>query len=190
MKQFLPKPIELAKEFISKFVGEGDVVVDATLGNGYDAIFLAGLVGDKGMVIGFDVQQQAVNKSTERFINQGIKNFKFHCKGHENMSDDVHTDISAVMFNLGYLPSSDKSVISKKETTILAIESAMLLLKINGVITVMCYVGHEGGQEEATAVLALVSQLKREQWRVFKYEFINAANAPPFLLVIEKISRD
>ena len=39
---------------------EGDYVVDATIGNGYDTLFLAKLVKESGHVFGFDIQEQAL----------------------------------------------------------------------------------------------------------------------------------
>jgi len=44
-----------AQALIGEAVGPGCRVVDATLGNGRDAEWLARLVGDGGMVYGFDV---------------------------------------------------------------------------------------------------------------------------------------
>jgi len=106
----LPKPLEMAKLCISRAVNQGDIVIDATLGNGHDALFLAKLVGDQGKVIGFDIQQIAVDSASQRLANSGLNNYEFHCKGHQHIAQEVDESVSAVMFNLGYLPSADKSV--------------------------------------------------------------------------------
>ncbi len=39
--------------------GEGDIVIDATMGNGHDTQFLAELVGENGHVYAFDIQESA-----------------------------------------------------------------------------------------------------------------------------------
>lgn len=52
---FLPI-LDYAKELIAKTLSEGDVAIDATLGNGYDMLFLAQAVGETGTVYGFYVQ--------------------------------------------------------------------------------------------------------------------------------------
>ena len=49
-----------ASEIIQAALPEGGCAVDATLGNGHDALNLAQLVGDGGRVIGFDVQPEAI----------------------------------------------------------------------------------------------------------------------------------
>lgn len=52
-------------QIIESIVDKRDLVVDATAGNGNDTVFLAGLVGEKGRVFSFDIQERAL-KSTER----------------------------------------------------------------------------------------------------------------------------
>ena len=52
-----------AAEIIEKALHEGATAVDATLGNGHDALWLCGLVGGTGHVYGFDVQAEAVERS-------------------------------------------------------------------------------------------------------------------------------
>ncbi len=180
------KPLEMAKLCVSRAVSSEDVLVDATLGNGHDALFLAGLVPE-GEVIGFDVQQQAVENSTTRLREAGLTNFTFHHLGHEHLSDYVPAGIGACMFNLGYLPSADKAIISQTETTLLALEQAMQRLRLSGIISIMCYPGHSGGDEEAKAVRNYVSSLERKHWRCVQYQFANAPNNPAFLLLLEKL---
>ncbi len=45
-------PLELAHRFLAEVIVPGDLVVDATMGQGYDTVFLAGLKAD---VVAFDV---------------------------------------------------------------------------------------------------------------------------------------
>ena len=182
------KPLEMAKVIVAKAIAEGDTVVDATLGNGHDAHFLAECVGRAGTVIGFDIQQQALDKSRERLVEVDCENVELHLTGHENIHDYVKSGVAAVMFNLGYLPSADKSVISHKDTTIKAIQSACVLLKQGGVMSIMCYPGHEGGDVESEAVRCYTSELPRKDWRVVEYKFHNAPNNPAFLILLEKLS--
>ena len=56
----LEKILPFAKYLLNKAVTSGDIVVDATLGNGHDTLFLAKLVGESGRVYGFDVQEHAI----------------------------------------------------------------------------------------------------------------------------------
>ena len=48
--------------FIREQVHEGDFCIDATCGNGHDTLLLCELVGDSGLVAGFDIQKEAVEK--------------------------------------------------------------------------------------------------------------------------------
>jgi len=180
----------MAQMMVRDVVCVGDVVVDATLGNGHDALFLAGLVGDDGRVLGFDVQEAAVESSGKRLLGGGVDEdrFEFRCVGHERMREFVDGGVKAVMFNLGYLPSADKSVITQVGTTLEALEVASSLLEKGGVMTVMCYPGHEGGDVEAEAVVEWAKKLERKEWRVVRYGFLNAPNDPPFLVGFEKLS--
>ncbi|GAA5497363.1 hypothetical protein Rhal01_03557 [Rubritalea halochordaticola] len=184
-----PKPLMMAQQIVRGAVREGGVAVDATLGNGHDALFLAKLVGKEGKVYGFDVQEEAITASNLKVQEAGVEcELSFHCRGHEHLAETVQEPVQAVMFNLGYLPRADKAVITTVETTLPALGQACDLLEKGGVISVMCYPGHEGGDVEAQDVLKWASSLPREGWRVIQYGFINAPNNPPFLVAIEKLS--
>ena len=64
--------------------------------------------------------------------------------GHETL-DQFVTEAKAGIFNLGYLPSADKSVITRPQTTIEALEKAVSFACQRGRIAIMIYYGHEGG---------------------------------------------
>lgn len=186
-----PKPIELAHQLMGNIVKPSDCVVDATLGNGHDALFLARLVGESGLVIGFDVQPEAIESSTQRMIENGMRNYEFHLTGHENIREVIALEnlpLAAVMFNLGYLPNADKSIITTEHTSLLALEIALEMLKVGGLISIMCYPGHEGGDAESLAISNWTKNLPRESYRVANYALHNSQNNPPFLLLVEKIS--
>lgn len=50
-----------------------------------------------------------------------------------------------IAFNLGYLPGGDKGMITRSETTLLALEAAKRILMPGGLISLVVYVGHPGG---------------------------------------------
>lgn len=188
-----PKPIHLSHQFIREVLQSGDTVVDATLGNGHDALFLAKLVGERGVVYGFDVQEAAISSSCELMQRNEISSecYQFIHAGHETMKSYINSElgkeVSVIMFNLGYLPNADKSVITEEDTTLEALEQAIYLIKVGGLVSIMCYPGHEGGDREADAVRGWSSSLARENYRVAEYGLLNAPNNPPFLVLIEKI---
>ena len=59
--------LDLAHEFIKENLKEGDVAIDATMGRGHDTAFLCEIVGNKGRVFAFDIQEDAV-KSTKELL--------------------------------------------------------------------------------------------------------------------------
>ena len=46
--KYINKITEVNKIFLEKVVNKGDVVIDATMGNGYDTVYLGNLVGEGG----------------------------------------------------------------------------------------------------------------------------------------------
>lgn len=118
----------LAAEAQGRILRLGDTAVDCTLGNGHDACALAQLVGETGHLIGFDIQQDAVERSRIRLTEAGlIQRCILYCVGHEHLAEYVHEPVRCIVFNLGWLPGGDKTVTTKWETTRIAIESALQL---------------------------------------------------------------
>lgn len=148
---------ELAQARIKKVVREGDTVIDATIGNGNDTFFLADRVGPEGLVYGFDIQELALHRANV-ILGEGqlLGRVRLMQYSHALMADmlpeGIEGKIRAVMFNLGYLPRGNKSIVTKPESTVAALNAALSLLAPGGRITVVAYTGHKGGDEEAMAV--------------------------------------
>lgn len=73
----LERVLPFARSLLQTAVKEGDYAVDATLGNGHDACFLAEIVGDNGKVFGFDIQKEAIESSTIRLKEKNFSNVLF-----------------------------------------------------------------------------------------------------------------
>ncbi|HEW4399094.1 TPA: class I SAM-dependent methyltransferase [Streptococcus pneumoniae] len=177
--------LEMAHDFLAEVVTKEDVVVDATMGNGHDTLFLAKLAKQ---VYAFDIQKQALEKTQERLHQAGLTNAQLILQGHETL-DQFVTKAKAGIFNLGYLPSADKSVITRPQTTIEALEKLCGLLVKGGRIAIMIYYDHEGGDLERDAVLDFVIQLNQQEYTAAIYRTLNQVNNPPFLVMIEKLER-
>lgn len=155
---------ELAHRAVASRVSEGDCVVDATAGTGRDCLFLAEIVGEAGHVYAFDVQVEAVEMTRQRLARAGLmQRVSLINAGHERMeehlSEEVRGRISAVMFNLGYLPGANHALTTMPETTVAALEASMRVLAQGGILSVLCYRGHEQGGGEYEAVLAWADSL-------------------------------
>ncbi|MBE0510616.1 MAG: 16S rRNA (cytosine(1402)-N(4))-methyltransferase [Chromatiales bacterium] len=156
--------VQQAHAILAKRLRDGDVAIDATVGNGHDTAFLANAVGPSGRVYGFDVQQAALDASWQRLDRAGLSErvTLFHA-GHETMAlhlpHALHGQVQVVMFNLGYLPGSDKQCRTGIATSISALQQAVEFLAEGGLLSIMAYTGHPGGTEEAAAVRAWVTTL-------------------------------
>ena len=181
----LERVLSYSKTLLQKTVFEGDVVIDATAGNGHDTLHLAQLVGQTGHVYAFDIQQSAVESTQQRLVDFRNQTSVI-LDGHEQIHKYVNQEISAAVFNLGYLPGANHSTITKPDTTIIAIEACLNLLKVGGIIVIVVYHGHEGGDLERDALLNYVRELPQSAIQVLKYEFLNQVNHAPFVLAIEK----
>lgn len=187
VEQILP----FARKLLTNTVSSGDIVVDATVGNGMDTLFLAQLVGESGQVFGFDIQEAAINKTKQRLLdNDCTSRVQLFLTGHENVREvlppSARGQVAGAIFNLGYLPGGDKSIVTTPKTTIAAIEQLCDLLKKEGIIVLVIYHGHEEGAKERDILLPFLENLDQKQYHVIRYGFINQKNNPPFIVAIEK----
>ncbi|RLA20898.1 MAG: SAM-dependent methyltransferase, partial [Gammaproteobacteria bacterium] len=95
--------------------------------------------------------------------------------------------IRCAMFNLGYLPGSDKTFQTDPELTIKALNAVITHLQQPGIISVLAYTGHAGGREEAEAVKAWAATLSQTAYRVTIEIPDVVKNSPPELILIETI---
>jgi hypothetical protein len=94
--------------------------------------------------------------------------------------------VDGIMFNFGWLPGGDHNAISKGETSVIAIEKGLRLLKPGGVMTLCLYYGKENGTEERDAILAYLKTVDSKAYSVFLGDFINRTSCPPMPVFIEK----
>lgn len=176
----------LAQEEVAKTLAAGDWAIDATVGNGFDTTFLANTVGSDGVVTGYDIQQKALHATRQRLEAASLNNVDLRHQGHEQLAEDsVDRPLKAVMFNLGYLPRSDRNQITTAATSRIAIEAALDKLADDGVITVLCYRGHDGGPEEYEAVEHLLSA-KIAGYHLTRHDSDPPKPTSPVLFVIRK----
>lgn len=177
----------IAMETAARVLRPGDRAVDATMGNGHDTLMLCFLVGETGRVYAFDVQQQALNSTLARLKGQGVADrAELHLLGHEHMAEVVPGGVRLVMFNLGWLPGSDKTVRTKWESTQKAVEAALNLLSPMGVCIITIYPGHAEGEEERKNLMGCLAALPPQRFNVLHHRFLNAGEGAPECAVIQK----
>lgn len=182
----LERVLPFSKSLLEKIISKGDTVIDGTAGNGYDTLFLADLVGESGKVFSFDVQQEAIDSTQEKLNAANISNVSLVLDGHQNVLKYVNEEISAAIFNLGYLPGSDQSITTNGDTTWKAVTDMLSLLKKNGIIILVIYHGHEEGKVERHYLEDCLATLDSSMTQVLQYQFINRPTAP-FIVAIEKV---
>ncbi|WP_433743876.1 class I SAM-dependent methyltransferase [Falsibacillus pallidus] len=187
----LERVLPFARALLQQAVAEGDIAVDATIGNGHDTLFLSQLVGENGRVYGFDVQESAVLATREKLEeHQLVHRVTLFQKGHEHVMNSLppvhHGRIAGAVFNLGYLPGGDKTIVTRPRTTISAIDQLISMLKPEGIIVLVIYHGHREGAVERDYLLRYVKDLDQNDVHVLEYKFLNQQNNPPFIIAIEK----
>lgn len=166
----------------------GDTVCDATCGNGNDSIFLAQAVGNQGRLVCIDLQEQAVEATRdniEKTIDQNeLPSVEYIVGSHEHVTEYLGSNVARLIcFNLGYLPGGDKSVVTETDSTLAAIEGSLESLCFGGLISILCYTGHPGGQEEYESVKEFVEQLCSTYWKVSQIQLLNSPSAPIMILI-------
>lgn len=182
--------LDVAHGYWQRLIRQGDSVIDATCGNGYDTLALAkmALSTDSGFVYGMDIQPKAItncrrileeNLSPEQ-LSKVLLTTGCHSKFPEQIQPGT---IRLVAYNLGYLPGGDKALTTMTESTIASLNRAVDLVMPGGAISVTCYPGHTEGGREEDAVYAWAAALDPQQWNCCNHRWINRLKAPALLLV-------
>ncbi|KAI8105870.1 hypothetical protein M9434_000449 [Picochlorum sp. BPE23] len=173
-------------------VRKGDVVCDATCGNGYDSVYLAKLVGPDGHLVAIDIQKEAVRATQDNIEAQVPEHERpkvtYVVGSHENLIEHVGSNVAKlVCFNLGYLPGGDKSIVTQVDSTLAAIEASLEALVFGGIVSILCYIGHPGGMAEYEAVQEYVSQLSPKYWVSSEFTLLNSPTAPIMIMIWKRV---
>jgi hypothetical protein len=174
--------IPFVHKYLESLVSNEDICIDATAGNGYDTLFLA---NKSKHVLSFDIQDLAIKNTKNLLDKNGMRNVTLIQDSHEYMKEYVTTKVKAIVFNLGYLPGGDKSIVTRVSSTIKALKSSIDLLCSGGAIFITVYIGHDGGVDESNELIGFVKKLDKSTFKSIKYEFLNRDNAP-YVIIIEK----
>lgn len=175
-----------AAELIEGALYPGARAVDATMGNGHDTLWLCNQVGETGRVYAFDIQPEAVERTRALLAGEGmLERADLFCKGHQRMAELVPEPVDAVMFNLGWLPGAAHGVTTRTETTLLAVDAALSILKPEGLLTVCVYPGHDEGARELAALDAWAAALDPRRCDAMTRRYMNQPGDPPVLIAVK-----
>ena len=180
-------PVSLVHLVLRHFVRSGDSAVDATCGNGNDTLLLAELVGPHGRVWAFDIQQKALESTAHRLAANGLsERVTLIPQGHETLAGQVDAPLNAVVFNLGYLPGGDRTIVTRPTTTLAALEQTMGLLAPGGIVALTVYPGHEGGDAERRLAEEWAAKLRAPLFHAWRMGQINVTADAPYLILVQK----
>lgn len=179
--------VSITKTYIENYLKDGQVVLDATVGNGNDTLALAKKIGSNGKVYGFDIQDQAIDNTTNLLKkNNVLDRVELIKDSHEHIKKYIKCKLDLIIYNLGYLPGGNKKIVTKSSSTIKSIQDALDLLNNNGLLLINAYIGHDNGLEEQEKIERMLESLDQKNFNVLKNTFINQKNSPPILYIIEK----
>jgi SAM-dependent methyltransferase len=181
-------PVALSHLLIRRFVTLGDHVIDATCGNGHDTLLLAELVGPGGRVWAFDVQQAAIDATAARLAEVGgFEAVELVHAGHESLAEHCRGPVKAVVFNLGYRPGGDRTIVTHPGSTLAGLEQALEILAPGGIVVITLYPGHETGEQERIALEGRLGQLTPADHHVWRMGQINVPATAPYVILIQKV---
>lgn len=182
--------IDLAHTYWQSIITVGDVVIDATCGNGKDSLFLAQLPVSK--IYAIDIQEKAIEATQQLLISnlpvEKSKNVEYILDSHESFPIEIKpSSIKLIVYNLGYLPGSNKETKTLASSTIKSLINALPLIKPGGLISITCYPGHPEGKIEENDIISFTSTLAPTQWSCCHHSWLNRNNAPSLLLLQKAI---
>ena len=180
---------EWCRNFIRAQVKAGDLCVDATAGNGHDTELLCRLAGEKGRVLAFDIQEEALGRTEQRLRKAGLgANVRLIHDSHASMEKYAEAgSVSCIVFNFGYLPGGDHRLGTRPESSAAAVRAGLRLLRPGGILSLCIYSGGDTGYAERDALLSLLRELDEREYLVICCEYFNRRKDPPLPALVVKL---
>jgi len=190
MNEIFSPHLVLAKNYWAAHLKPGDAAIDATCGNGHDTLYLSRLLlqNENSLVVGLDIQGIAI-QNTDFLLHQSLdieqrKRVLLQRICHSKISDiPLPFPPRLIVYNLGYLPGGDKTIVSKTNTSLQSLENALSLVALDGAVSIMCYPGHEEGEREEKALLAYLESLPSNRWTICYHKWLNRPRSPTLIWI-------
>ena len=117
----------------------------------------------------------------DTFFNVSEKLFR------HDLSDtlrNVSPQFAAAIFNLGYLPASDRTISTTTTQSLRAISASVERLAPGGILTVLAYTGHAGGREEAEAIHNFLRGMSFGDFHLDEVPIPGGRSSPPRLFAL------
>lgn len=177
--------LSAAHTFWKSLLEETDHALDATCGNGHDTLFLAKLL-PKGKLYALDIQQKAIDNTSSLLEKELGPNHQVQLlQGCHSCFPPEIKKLKLIVYNLGYLPGSDKQVKTRVKTTLKSVFKGLILLLEGGALSITCYPGHTEGTEEEMALLNYCQTLP-QTYSFSHSRWEKRATAPSFLTIVKQ----
>lgn len=190
--------IDMAHTYWAKLLTPGDIAIDATCGNGHDScvLFRELMVNTspekRGTLIAMDIKSEAIAATRKRLANAfsptDVEGVRFIHGCHSRFPENIAPEsVKLIVYNLGYLPGSDKRKTTLVHTTLRSVENALPLIESGGAISITCYPGHQEGQKEEYQLLRLMNALSPHYWNICHHRWLNRNRAPSLIFIQRRI---
>lgn len=187
--------LALSKTYWKTHLKPGDIVIDATCGNGQDTLYLSQILlsDPESTIFAFDIQPEAI-LNTENLLKKNLSRDHFrrvllHRRSHLELTAVPYPfSPRLIVYNLGYLPGGKKTLTTLTETTLESVKMSLQLLADDGAISITCYPGHEEGAKEEQALLAFTQNLSAQNWAVCYHRWLNRPQSPTLLWIEQRKS--
>lgn len=172
----------LIEEFYNRNKRDNLIFIDATCGRGNDTLKLAQTLHHTGTIIAYDIQQVALHDTQELLEKHGYDDVIYHLQSHDKL---IEKDLDLIIYNLGYLPRSDKKVRTEVTTTLRSIKKALDITckKEEYLIIIVIYPGHKEGLEESEMVDEFCKMLPSKFYLITKYQNYNRPTSPYIITI-------
>lgn len=172
----------LIDEFYQRNKNRELIFIDATCGRGNDTLKLATTLNHNGTIVAYDIQEEAINDTKKLLEKNGFNDVIYHLQSHEKL---VEKDLDLIIYNLGYLPGSNKQVRTEVKSTMKSIKRSIDIVcqKKEYLIIIVIYPGHKEGLEESTIVDEFCMMLPSKFFLVSKYQNYNRPTSPYIITI-------
>jgi hypothetical protein len=175
--------LDLAHSLWKEIVTSDDLVIDCTLGNGYDTQFLVEL--EPYRIIAIDIQEEALHQAKKRVVSDCVE---FVLADHADFPEKLEDQsVKLAVYNLGYLPGGNKSMTTTVEKSLASVQKMAKKIFPGGALSITCYPGHEEGVKEESALQEWASLLSPSEWMVSYIRWLNRGKSPSLLWIVKTI---
>lgn len=176
----------LVHDFLRRNVHEGAFCIDATAGKGRDTALLCRLAGERGRVLAFDIQPEAVAQTRALLAAEGLRATVVQDSHAEMARYAAPETVDCIVFNFGRLPGGDPHIFTKAASSLPAIDAGLRLLRPGGMMALALYYGGKNGYEEKNAILSYLKHINDRAFAVLCGDWLNRKNDPPMPIFIWK----